>query len=528
MALPTDIDDLPSDQLRSLVIAMLTEVSALRQQVAEQREEIARLKELKGRPKIPPSKPSGMAQATPDKPGAPGPVRRRGPSVPRVAVQDEIIRGIVPLGSVFKGYQDFVVQDLVLEAKATRYRRERWVTPDGRTILAPLPGGTRGHFGPSLHGFVLSQYHQGQVTTERIVRQLRDVGIAISKRQVIRLLNQHQAAFVAENAAVLQAGVANARWLAVDDTGARHAGVNGYCTQIGNQHFTWFATRPTKSRQNFLDLLRAGQGDYVINEAALAYLRDHGLSKVAIARLADAQDKIFPDHATWLAHLDRLGISAMRGTQNPATTATEAAIWGSLQARGLLTDTVILSDDAGQFDVGLHALCWVHMERLVHKLDTFSDAHRAAQAVVKAAIWELYRGLKAYCAAPSAMGRDALSREFDRIFTQQTGFPKLDQLLVRLLANKAELLVALDRPDVPLHTNSAERDIRCQVTKRKISGGTKSAAGRNARDAFLGLIHTCGKLGVSFRDYVTDRLGGTPHAVIPPLAALIRDRASLA
>src|SRR4051794_32289479 len=69
-------------------------------------------------------------------------------------------------------------------------------------------------------------------------------------------------------------------------------------------------------------------------------------------------------------------------------------------------------------------------------------------------------------------------------------------LLARLHANKAELLMALDRPDIPLHTNSAENAIRCQVTKRKISGGTRSDRGRNCRDAFLGLAKTCAKLGL--------------------------------
>ena len=57
----------------------------------------------------------------------------------------------------------------------------------------------------------------------------------------------------------------------------------------------------------------------------------------------------------------------------------EGALWGSVQAHGLLREIVIVSDDAGQFDVGHNALCWMHAERLVHKLDTFTDLHRTAQ-----------------------------------------------------------------------------------------------------------------------------------------------------
>jgi hypothetical protein len=74
---------------------------------------------------------------------------------------------------------------------------------------------------------------------------------------------------------------------------------------------------------------------------------------------------------------------------------------------------------------------------------------------------------------------------FDRIFRRRTGFVTLDRLLKRLHANKAELLMALDRPEIPLHTNGSERDICCHVIKRKISGGTRSDNGRDCRDAFL-------------------------------------------
>jgi hypothetical protein len=86
---------------------------------------------------------------------------------PRVAVEDRILAATVPPGSRFNGYADFVVQDLVLRVRCIRYRRERWLTPDGQLIVAPLPGGVDGHFGPELRRFVLAQYHQGQVTVPR-------------------------------------------------------------------------------------------------------------------------------------------------------------------------------------------------------------------------------------------------------------------------------------------------------------------------------------------------------------------------
>jgi hypothetical protein len=205
--------------------------------------------------------------------------------------------------------------------------------------------------------------------------------------------------------------------------------------------------------------------------------------------------------------------------------ATEGALWGSIKAHGFLPNTVIVSDDAGQFHVGEHGLCWVHAERLVHKLDTFTDAQRAAQRRIRALIWRLYRDLKAYRRNPANARKAALRARFDRIFTRKTGFVTLDRLLARLHANKSELLKVLDRPEIPLHTNGSENDIRCQVTKRKISGGTRSDAGRDCRDALLGLNKTCAKLGIAFWDYLGARLAVPGSIAIPSLAELVSARA---
>ncbi|MGH9477576.1 MAG: IS66 family transposase, partial [Terriglobales bacterium] len=372
--------------------------------------------------------------------------------------------------------------------------------------MAPLPGGVRGHFGPELRRFVLMQHHQGQVTVERLVTMLHGIGISISKREVMRLLIAGQDAFLSESREVLRAGLQTARWISVDDTGARHAGKNGFCTQIGNDDFTWFGTAPSKSRLNFLSLLRAGQGDYVINEAALADMRERALAGPVIRLLAADPKWQFADQVAWQGHLERLGITALHVTPDPVSIATEGALWGAVTAHGFLQQTVILSDDAGQFAIARHALCWVHAERLVHKLDAFSEHDRAAQQHLRGLIWRFYGDLKAYCAAPTAHRRTLLRARFDRIFHSRTSFATLDRLLQRLHANKPELLLVLDRPEIPLNTNGSENDIRCQVTKRHVSGGTKSAAGRDCRDAFLGLAKTCRKLGIAFWDYLGARL----------------------
>ena len=197
------------------------------------------------------------------------------------------------------------------------------------------------------------------MTVPRLVTLLRSLGIFISKRQVVRLLNAGQDEFLTAARDVLRAGLSSADWITVDDTGARHKAANGFCTQIGNEHFTWFGTTDSKNRLNFLELLRAGHGDYVINDKAVAYMRERALAGPVIARLLEHPDRWFADQTAWKGHLDKLGISALKVNPDPVLIATEGALWGSVKAHGFLSDAVIVSDDAGQFDVGLHALCWV-------------------------------------------------------------------------------------------------------------------------------------------------------------------------
>ncbi len=525
MLLPGDVgvEGRSSEELRRLVAELLGEVARLRDENAALRKEIARLKGHKGRPKI---KPSGMERATPERtPRAKTRRSQRSTTAERVVHEDRVLAISAPPCSRFKGYEDFVVQDLRLEARVIRYRRQRWLTPDGSTLVAPLPAGVEGHFGAELRRFVVLQHHQGQVTAERITAFLAGLGVAISKRQVVRLLTARSATLIAEAKAVLRAGLATARWITVDDTGARHRAKNGVTTQIGNAHFAFFATSFSKSRRNFLEILRAGHDDYVINEAALAYMRDHNLAAPVMGQLAAHPTKQFVARPAWQAHLEALGITRLEVAPNPVKIATEGALWGSIRSHGLLDQTVIVSDDAGQFRIGRHALCWVHAERLVHQLIPFNDRQRLAIALVRQLIWWFYADLKAYQRDPFRKRRAQLRTRFDRIFQRRTGFVTLDRLLARLHARKAELLLALDRPEIPLHTNGSENDIRCHVTKRKVSGGTWSEAGRDARDACLGLMKTCAKQGLTFFDYLGARLGVPDAPLIAPLPDLVRARA---
>ena len=524
---PRIVDGLGLEELRSLLVQVLEDNARLKAENAELRDEIARLKGLNGRPRI---KPSGMEQATQPPSKGPRGKGRRGSRRAKLTIDEtrDIKVATVPVGARFKGYEEFVVQDLIIKPVTVVYRRERWQLPAGGCVLAPLPDGITTHFGPELKRFVLAQYHQGQTTVPRLLALLQGLGIVISKRQLMRLLIEKKGAFLDEASAVLRTGLDAASWITVDDTGARHKAKNGVCTHIGNDQFASFTTTGSKSRLNFLELLNAGGPTYVVNDAGLAYMRAHDLTGRAIALLGDHANRRFTGRPAWTAHLQALGITALDVHPDPVRLATEGALWGSICAQGLLDDTVIVSDGAGQFDVGNHAACWVHAERLVHKLDAFTEDRRVAKEAIRDRIWTLYADLKAYAHAPAPRGnggaeaRIALAARFDAIFTTQTCFATLNRLLKRLHAKKADLLMVLERPSTPLHTNGSESDIGCHVTRRKVSGGTRSDQGRDCRDAFLGLMKTCAKQSIRFWDYLGSRIGVPGATNVPLLPALIQ------
>jgi hypothetical protein len=532
------------EQLLERIESLLEANRRQAEQIQQLRDEIAVLKGQKARPKF---KPSGMETQTEPEPGddAGGgddadddaghgdkpPPRKRAGSAKRSKTARLTIHETrkvapqqpIPAGSRFKGYRDFVVQDLRIEPHNTRYRLEVWLTPDGGQLLGALPRNLDGkHFGAELRRFVLYQHHHCHVTQPLLHEQLREWGIDISVGQIDALLSGGNAAFLAEKDELLRTGLAVSRHITVDDSGARHQGRNGYVTQIGNDWFGWFASTASKSRINFLQLLHAGDISYSLNTHALSYLREEGLPAEPLRRLQAHTHATITEIACWEAHLDALGITRERHRR----IATEGLLLGGLIDKGFSLDLVIVSDGAGQFAILLHALCWVHAERLVHKLIPLNDQQRADQDRVRGEIWDLYADLKTYRRAPDPALAPGLAARFDAIFTQRTAFATLNQTLKRLHGHKQKLLLVLQRPDIVLHTNGSEGDIRGYVKWRKISGGTRSDLGKHCRDGFASLKKTCRKLGVSFWDYLGDRITG--HGAIPQLPDMMRERAATA
>jgi hypothetical protein len=255
------------------------------------------MRRLPPRPKFK-VKPSRMEQATSKPVGKKGRKRGRGSLRDSLLVTSEVrLKVAVPPGSRLRGYEDVLVQDLQISVAVTRYRRERWETAIGERIVAPLPPGILGGFGPELRRFIAAGHFQGQVTSELLTALLDGMGLKISKRQVVRLLSKGLETLAAEDQAVLRTRLATARWISVDDTSARHAGKDGFVTQLGDRRFTIFRSAMSKSRRAFLALLQAGRTEYVVNDAALAKMRTMNRAAAQVAALANHAETRFGNEA---------------------------------------------------------------------------------------------------------------------------------------------------------------------------------------------------------------------------------------
>lgn len=515
------LPDISEAECTPLVRQLLDIIGHLQNRIQELEDEILRLKGLKTRPIIAPS-PLETPPRPPRDPGQKRPGSAKRLKTAQLTITDEVVVPLAdpPPGSTFKGYEDFVVQDLLIRPRVIRYRRERWQTSDGQNLVAGLPADVRpdSHFGPNLICFIIHQYHHQHVTQPLLWEQLDQLGIDISVGQVSRILTEEKDAFHQEKAELLPAGLAVSTYVQADDTGARHQGHNGFCTHIGNELFAYFESTDSKSRQNFLEVLRGPDTDYTINDVAVAYWQRQKLPQAVIERLTAGAQR-WADKAAWQASLTQQQVTDPRHVR----IATEGAVLGSLIAHGVSPELTVLSDGAGQFDVFVHALCWLHVERPLERLVPHNEKHRQAIEQIRQRIWELYTGLKAYRQAPTMAAREALGKQFDELVAQRTDYPSIDRVLKGMAADRAKLLLVLERPEVPLHNNLSEGHIRDYVKKRKISGSTRSELGRRARDTFASLKKTCRRLGVNFWEYLQDRVRGLGQ--IPRLADRIRQKA---
>jgi hypothetical protein len=300
--------------------------------------------------------------------------------------------------------------------------------------------------------------------------------------------------------------------------------VNQHCHVVCNPLYTAYFTLEKKDRLAVLDVLRKeAPRVYRLNASAYAWLEPFGLPGSLVMQLHTLPQEQDLSETEFVSRLDELQLPLASQHRKHILEAAAIAAYHQ-QTEWPVVDTLVC-DDAGQFK-GLTehlSLCWVHDGRHYKKLAPAVALHRAQLDTFLGRYWAFYDQLLAYATQPSGERAAQLNREFDTLFSTVTGYATLDERIAKTQAKKAELLRVLEHPELPLHNNLSELGARLRVRKRDMSYGPRTAAGKKAWDTFMTIGATTKKLGVSFYQYIYDRVSETSQ--MPKLADLIAQQA---
>jgi hypothetical protein len=532
-----DLQRIPDAHAREAIHLVLNVVEELKQDNRSLRAENQRLRDeinrLKGEQGTPTIKPNVAPAAPPDyssererrPPQARG---KRGPRAPIPIDREQVVLvdpATLPPDAEFKGYEEVVVQDVVVRTDNVLFHKEKFYSAaEGKTYLADLPAGYTGEFGPGLRALVLVFYFACQMTEPKILAWCHHVGIQISAGEISNLVIKDHAPFHAEKDAVYEAGLRSSPWQHTDDTATRVNGQNHHCHIVDNPLHTTYVTLPAKDRLSVIDVLRNGQPRvFRYNADAETWLAAAGVSQVTRQKLTHLPRDQELDEVTLQHLLDTYVPGVGAQTRKWILDAMAVAAYHAQLAWPVVQ--LLICDDAPQFTwiTDDLALCWVHEGRHYKKLLPTVALHRELLATFLKDFWRFYDELLAYRQQPTGAERMRLEARFDALFATETGYWALDARIGKTRAKKGCLLLVLAHPEIPLHNNPAELGARQRVRKRAISFGPRTAAGAKAWDTFQSLGATARKLGVNFYHYLHDRISGAHQ--IPPLAEMIEDRA---
>jgi regulator of replication initiation timing len=521
-------------RLFNLIEDLQTTVRQLQAEVQRLRDENNRLKGEKGKPNIKPNqhgKGPGQSsdhssEAERHKPQA----WHKDSKLDKIQIDREEVLHLdparLPDDAEFKGYEDTVVQDVVIHTDNVLYHKEKYYSPGERqTYLAELPRGYDGQFGPGIKALALVQYYACNMSEPKILEFFANVGVLLSHGELSNWLIKDWPQLHAEKAAIYEAGLRSTPWQHLDDTATRVNGDNQHCHVVCNPLYTAFFTTASKDRLSILDVLRNLQArSFRINTEAIDLLHVFGLSQRIVAAVQNLPQDCDWDEAEFNHLLDERLPHV--GPQQRTRLFEAAAVAAYHAQMEFPVVRLLVCDDAPQFNWVTEqlALCWVHEGRHYKKLEPSIAQFRTALHDFSQHFWTYYDQLLAYRLQPNPTEKERLTAEFDKLFATVTGYQALDERIAKTKLKKASLLMVLDHPEIPLHNNPAELAARQRVRKRDVSFGPRTPEGANAWDTFMTLTATAKKLGISIYRYIHDRVSATYE--MPDLADLISQRAS--
>jgi regulator of replication initiation timing len=433
----------------------------------------------------------------------------------------------LPVDAQFKGYEEVIVQDIILATDNILFRKEKYYSPlEGKTYLAELPRGYEGEFGPGIKTLVISLYYGGNMTQGKLLEFLDDIGISMSAGYLSNLLIKNHADFEREKTEVYSSGLASSPWQHFDQTAARVGGVNYTTNVVCNPLYTVYLTTAKKDRLSVLKGLQNGKElEFILNQLTSDLLTNFPLAnKYKNALKLLPQETVLSEaefHTLLATYLPKLGCQQRTRIMEAAAIALyhQQTDWPVVQT--------LVCDDAPQFKLLTDniALCWVHEGRHYKKLSPFIACHQKILDKFLDDFWDYYRDLLAYKNSPTQQTAAKLRSEFWNLFSTESGYQQLDERKRLTLLKISELLLVLEHPQLPLHNNPAELAVRTMVQRRNISYATQTLEGTQAWDTFMSLVATTRQLGISFFEYIRDRISQVGN--LPSLATIIREKSAL-
>lgn len=505
--------------LLNLIERLAKENAELRQQVQHLRDEINRLKGERGKPTIKPNNDiSSEKERKKEKK-----VHKKRHKNPNIKVNRTEIckldKSKLPGDAEFKGYTSVIVQGLKIETDNVEFKKEKYYSPsEKKTYIAELPVGYEGGFDPTIKSLAIIMKNICNMSEAKIVDFFRNVGVDVSSGTISNMLIKDKEAFHQEKKELVDAGLQSTTYQQIDDTKTRVKGQNNHTHILCNPNFTAYTTTAKKTRLAVIEVLTNGRPlQYCLNQQAFTFLEQllggkqhYRTLKVLVSEKLYSQSEF---EKLVLPYINEKALSKV---------LEAAAIAAYRQGLDHPVIAKLLCDDAPQFKLICEelALCWVHEGRHYKKLCPAVKYNAKKLSAFIGQFWDYYEELLAYKQLPLPDTAELLAVKFDQLFSTCTGYNDLDNRILKTKAKKAELLLVLKYPDMPLHNNAAELAARVIARKRDVSLHTMTAEGTKANDTFLSIVETCKKLGINPFRYVIDRI--SKKCQMPSLADIIK------
>ena len=437
----------------------------------------------------------------------------------------KIDRDILPEDAQFKGYSEYIVQDIKIITDNVKYKREIFYSPStGKTYTGKLPDGVEGEgeFGIGIRSLIPLLKSECNMTEKSILDFFQNFGIYISSAYISNRWTKGYDIFHDEKNEIYKTGLSLTTFQQIDDTGARVKGENHYTQIVCSPYYTAYFTTPKKNRLTVLDVFRNfAPRKFLYNQHTIELLNGFNLSqkiKNELDNLFD-RDKVI-DEEEFEKHIKEIKIGPTQYLR--VKEALAIAEYHSQNEIPVIKQ--LICDDAPQFKVLTPelGLCWVHEGRHYKKLNPAIPLYRKELDDFSDKFWKYYHKLKEYKQSPNKEKASILSKEFDELFSIVTGYDHLDDRIGKTLAKKKELLLVLKYPELPIHNNASELSARVQVRDRDVSLHTMSEDGTKIKDTFMTISQTAKKLGIRTYEYIYDRVSGAFE--MPSLASIMLQR----